>query len=149
MNPSCEVRHACLFSALAWSIVAASSTSTAADTSAAAPRAAVIVAPDAYAKDDKLGDGCWARLYRAENYGGDVLTLIGPVDVDYLSRDWGFRWDPRYHSLAVGPAATLTTFDDAHLRDKTAVFESNRRIADLDRHMGVFRSIRSMKVTCS
>lgn len=143
------MRHAYLFLALVSSICAASGASTAADTPVVTPRAAVIVASEAYAIDDKLGDGCWARLYRGENYAGDILTLIGPVDVDYLSRDWGFRWDPRYHSLAVGPAATLTTFDDAHLREKTAVFESNRRIPVLDRHMGVFRSIRSMKVTCS
>lgn len=109
----------------------------------------MIITSEAYADDEKLGDGCWARLYRREKYAGDVLTLVGPVDVDYLSRDWGFRWDPRYHSLAVGPKATLTTFDDPHLREKTAVFKSNERIPDLDRHMGVFRSIRSMKVTCS
>jgi len=39
--------------------------------------------------------------------------------------------------------------DNTRFRDRTATFKSGRRIADLNSEMGVFRSVRSIRVTCS
>ena len=71
--------------------------------------------------DEMLGGGCWARLYVQENFQGTPVTLVGPVAVDNVSREWGFPWDPRYESVRVGPAATLTLYDNTRFRDRTAV----------------------------
>ena len=112
-------------------------------------QAELMLAPGAYASDPALAGGCWARLYLAKNFTGRALTLIGPVEVDYVRSDWGFPWDPRYESLIVGPKATLTVYDDPQFRERTALFTRGKRIADLNGEMGIFRSISSMKVTCS
>jgi len=112
-------------------------------------RPALVLAPSAFASEAGLGAGCWARLYAAKAFSGEALTLVGPLEVDYVKPDWGFEWEPRYGSVAVGPKATLTLYDDTRLRDKVAVYEGAQRIADLDSRMGIFRTVRSMKVTCS
>lgn len=110
---------------------------------------AFFVAEAGRALDESFAGGCWARLYVRENFEGDPVTLVGPVAIDNVSRQWGFPWDPQYESLQVGPTATLTLYDNTRFRDRTAVFKSGRRIADMDDEMGVFRSVRSAKVSCS
>jgi hypothetical protein len=144
------MRTAHSLAAFALCIIHAAPAATApADVQDTRPRAAIILGPEDFASDAKLGNGCWARLYHAKNYSGHVLTLVGPVDIDYVQPDWGFAWDPRYESLIVGPNATLTVYDDPNLRDKVAVFRAGQRVPDLNEKMGVFRSLRSMKVSCS
>ena len=110
--------------------------------------AELLVVPPAFASE-AVTHGCWARLFLAPGFASPALTLIGPVEVDYVARDWGFAWDARYKSVRVGPRATLTLYDDPKLRDQTAVFGAGRSIADLDTEMGIFRSIRSLKVSCT
>ena len=112
------------------------------------PNAALVLGPVELASDVALGNGCWARLYLGDNFSGSVLTLVGPLEVDYLRPDWGFAWDARYESLRVGPRGTLTTYDDVQFRDRSASFGAHRSIPDLDQEMGVFRRIRSLKVSC-
>jgi hypothetical protein len=92
--------------------------------------------------------GCWAQLFLHENFAGTALTLQGPAQVENVARDWGFPWDPLYESVRVGPAATLTVYEETMFRDRTAVFGAGRAIADLDDVMGIFRSIRSVKLRC-
>ena len=110
--------------------------------------AELLVAPSGFASEATRAHGCWARLYLAENFASPALTLVGPVEVDYVTRDWGFAWDPRYKSVRVGPRATLTVYDDPRLKDRTAVFGPGRSVPDLNREMGLLRDIRSMKVSC-
>ena len=110
---------------------------------------AYVLAPQAFASDSRLAKGCWARLYLAENFAGDALTIVGPLNIDYVRPPWGFEWDPRYESVIVGPAATLTVYDDPSFANRTGSFKAGQRIADLDSEMGIFRTIRSMKVTCA
>ena len=94
-------------------------------------------------------DGCWAELFLSENFEGNALTLHGATEVDNIARDWGFPWDPLYESLRVGPRGSLTVFENPHFRDRTATFGPGRRIPDLDEAMGIFRTIRSVRLRCS
>jgi uncharacterized protein YjbI with pentapeptide repeats len=94
-------------------------------------------------------NGCWARLYVEENFKGGALTLIGPVEVANVARQWGFPWEPMYESVQVGPNASLSVFDNAEFRERTMTFDRGRKVSDLDEVMGVFRTIRSLKVRCS
>ena len=99
--------------------------------------------------EDASANGCWARLYLGERYTGQALTLTGPVEVSNITGHWGFPWDPLYESVEVGPKATLSVFDQPRFRERTMVFQHGQRVADLDTIMGLFRSIRSAKVSCS
>src|SRR5687767_11568251 len=92
--------------------------------------------------------GCWARIYKETSFKGDALVLLGPIAVAYVETDWGFSWDPQFRSLTVGPAATFTVFDNFNFGDRTATFAGGQQIADLDEHMGIFRTVRSMRLTC-
>jgi uncharacterized protein YjbI with pentapeptide repeats len=105
-------------------------------------------APAAAASPPVRG-GCWARIYKEPAFKGDSLTLVGPAEVADVATDWGFSWEPQFHSVMIGPAATFTVFDNRDYRDRTATFSGGQKIADLDERMGVFRTIRSMKLTCA
>jgi hypothetical protein len=89
-------------------------------------------------------------MYTEENFKGDSIALRGPAAIANVNvaRDWGFEWEPQYRSLSVGPRAVLTIYDNHGFRDRSATFEPARRIPDLDEEMGVFRTIRSLRLTC-
>jgi hypothetical protein len=53
-----------------------------------------------------------------------------------------------YESVEIGPRATLTIFDEPGFRERTLKFQAGQRVADLDEVMGVFRTIRSARLTC-
>jgi hypothetical protein len=113
----------------------------------AAERSSATPAPAFNSGASPAGD-CWARLYEHKNFGGRALTIPGPARIAELPPHWGFPWDPRYGSLAVGPAAVLSLFDDPDLHDRRAIFKAGAAVSDLDREMGLFRRIRSARVAC-
>jgi hypothetical protein len=108
----------------------------------------IVLVPFAYGTDEKLANGCWARLYQDENFRGDLLSVVGPVDIPN-SRVAGFEWGRRFDSVIVGPKATVTAYDNHDFRQKTATFKPGQKVPDLDEKMGFFQNIRSLKVACS
>jgi Beta/Gamma crystallin len=92
---------------------------------------------------------CWAQLYPQKSFHGTALTVTGPADLPNLPPHWGFPWEPRYESLSVGAAASISLYDDTQLHDRTATFNAGTRVEDLDRQMGLFRRIRSLSVKCT
>ena len=93
--------------------------------------------------------GCWARIYKDENFAGEVVALIGPSEVANVPTRLGFPWDPQFKSLVVGPKGVFSVFDLRNFRERTATFDGGQKVADLDNQMGVFRTIRSMKLSCT
>jgi hypothetical protein len=106
------------------------------------------VAPETIASDEHRDDACWARLYTRIGFEGEALTLLGPLDAPNVWSGGGFPWDPEFESLAVGPDATLAIYGHRNFEDRSATFGPDRRVAALDRVMGVFRKVRSLKLTC-
>lgn len=102
----------------------------------------------AFNSDVRLASDCWARLYEREDFQGRSLSISGPARISNLAPYWGFPWDPRYESLAVGSSAALSLFEDPNLRDKSVTFKAGTSVRDLDKLMGVFRQIRSVQVMC-
>lgn len=98
--------------------------------------------------DERLANGCWARLYTDENFRGEVLSVVGPVDIANASVG-GFEWGRRFNSIVVGPKATLTAYDNDNYQQRTATFRSAQRVQDLDEKMGFFENIRSLRVVCA
>lgn len=110
----------------------------------------VVLVPTPFAQDEKLANGCWARLYDSSNYEGNMLTLVGPVEIpDGASSVANFEFGRKYDSVAVGRSATLTVWDEANYQDRTAVFRPGQTVADLDERMGFFEEIKSLKLTCA
>ena len=116
---------------------------------APAATVAVLLVPIAFGMDEKLGNGCWARLYDGEQFKGDMLTLVGPVDMPDMRTAFGKDWGGSFDSIAVGPKATLTVYDNEQYRDKAATIKAGQRVPDLDTKMGFFESIRSLKIACA
>lgn len=109
----------------------------------------VVLVPFVFANDEKMAGGCWARLYESQNFAGNLLSLVGPVDVPNAKVGSGFEWGRKFDSVAVGPKATLTVYDNENYRQKTATFKPGQKVADLDEKMGMFENIRSLKIACS
>lgn len=102
----------------------------------------------AQAGGDPLRTGCWARLYGRVNYSGDVLTLVGPMDLPEVEGPFDAEWDDEIKSLHVGPAATVTVYDKKNFRDPIARFEPGRTVPQISQELGFFNEIGSMQVSC-
>jgi len=114
------------------------------------PKAPVILlVPPIFAVNTSLADGCWARLFDAQGYRGDVLTLAGPIDVPKAHVGTNFAWGRKYDSVIVGPKATLTVYDDQDYKDKAATFKPGQKVPDLNEKLGFFENIQSLKVACT
>ena len=124
------------------------STSTARESkSAAAAPPLVVVFPAMTAVNDKFSNGCWARFYGDQNYRGDTLTVAGPGDFAYLQTNHANlvrKWD----SVAVGPKATLTAYDNENFTQPVASFKPGQSVTDLDDKLGLFENVRSLRLSC-
>lgn len=110
------------------------------------PSAAIV--PSAFIRNAMLTTGCWARLYRGDNFSGERIMVAGPVDLPKSELPPSFRWGGSFDSLEVGPRATLTAFDNEDYTDRSAVFEPGLRVPDLDEKLGHLEKIRSLRLTC-
>ncbi|HEX5611135.1 MAG TPA: beta/gamma crystallin domain-containing protein, partial [Burkholderiales bacterium] len=100
---------------------------------AMAPGAPVVVlVPVAIAQAGDFGDGCWARLYDGQNFRGNELALLGPVDMANMRTAFGTDWSGQFDSVMTGPKATVTVYDNENYRQKAATIRPNQKIADLD-----------------
>ena len=108
----------------------------------------IMLVPPIFAIDAQRAGGCWARLYPDENYKGDVLLLAGPLDVP-KARVGDFDWGRKYESLVVGPDAILTVYDNEFFKDKAATFEQGKRAPKLDKKLGLFKTPRSLTLSCA
>jgi hypothetical protein len=104
--------------------------------SPAAPGAA---AADAAARQAAI-DGCWARLYDAENFIGRSVTLSGPSEMPDMQGS--------FRSIEVGPYATVITFGDEDFANESARFNAGERAANL-REPGLSDDFESLRLTCS
>lgn len=114
---------------------------------AAAP--VVVLVPFVVATEASFADGCWARLYDGQNFQGDQLSLVGPVDMPTMRTAFGKDWGGEFDSIEVGPKATLTVYDKENYAERAATFRAKQRVADLDEKMGLFEDVRSLKIACA
>lgn len=114
------------------------------------PHAPIIVlVPVQLAARDTFSNGCWARLYDSTNFEGNQLSLVGPVDMPNMRTAFGTDWSGQFDSIAVGPKARLTVYDNENYGQKAATFKPGQKAADLDEKMGTFENISSVKVACT
>lgn len=109
----------------------------------------LVLMPAIQGNSDDLGNGCWVRFYDGENFTGQMLTLVGPIDMprmDVAKPAWR-EWD----SAIVGPKAKVVTYDKDGYQDRTATLMPGQRIVSLDNdaRLGWFEDIHSVRVSCS
>ena len=110
----------------------------------------IVLVPIAIATTETFGDGCWVRLYDRTNFSGNQLSLVGPVDMPNMRTAFGTDWGGEFDSIAVGPKATVTVYDNEYYKDKAATFKPNEKIANMgDKQIGPFEDIRSLKIACA
>ena len=100
-------------------------------------------------EDPALASGCWAQFYTGRNFQGDMLTLVGPAEVQSMDRGTARQLKRDIDSVSVGPRATLQVFEHAMFRDRTVNFPANSREGGLMRKLGFGGRIEAMKLSCS
>lgn len=99
--------------------------------------------------DTTLANGCWAKLYGDNNFGGDSLTLVGPVDMHDMTGPFGVEWGEKVSSIQAGPRATVTIYDNEEFKDRAATIKPKERIAEISKRMGTFEEVKSVRVNCA
>ena len=120
-----------------------------ADAGAQNAAALVVLMPVAIASTDNLGNGCWARLYDGQNFSGATLSLVGPIEMPNMRTPFGTDWSGEFDSVAVGPKARVTVYDNENYSQRVANFDPGERIANLGGQMGLFEQVRSLKIACN
>lgn len=120
---------------------------TSAEANANAPM--IVLVPMVVATAPDFSNGCWARLYDSTDFRGNTLALVGPVDMPDMRTAFGTDWSGQFDSIAVGPKARLTVYDNEDYGEKAATFKPGQKVADLDEKMGTFENISSVKVACT
>jgi len=92
--------------------------------------------------------GCWAKFYDDQNYGGDNLTLIGPVDMAEMTGPFGIDWKGKISSVEIGPKARVLVYDNDHFKDLVTTFKPGQKSPDVSKKMGFFDEFGSVKIAC-
>lgn len=92
--------------------------------------------------------GCWAKFYDDQNFGGDNLTLMGPVDMADMTGPFGIDWKGKVSSVETGPKARVLVYDNENYRDLVATFKPGQKSADISKKMGFFDEFSSLKIAC-
>jgi hypothetical protein len=95
-----------------------------------------------------LEAGCWAQFYDERNFKGDMLTLVGPIEVGDFDKSSGRHFKHNVDSLVLGPKASLTVFEHQMFKDKSVKFQPNDREGGLVKKLGFGGRIQSMKLEC-
>ncbi len=96
-----------------------------------------------------LESGCWAQFYDERSFKGDVLTLVGPAQMDSVDKGTGRQFKRSIDSLVLGPKATLKVFEHQLFRDKSVDFSANARESGLISKLGAGGRIQSLQLSCS
>ncbi|WP_431108703.1 hypothetical protein [Variovorax paradoxus] len=145
-----NLRYLMIAGAVALGACANTNTSAPQSTAAAQnkPHPTILLVP-VRIEDPALASGCWAQFYTGRNFQGDMLTLVGPAEVQSMDRGTARQLKRDIDSVSVGPRATLQVYEHAMFRDRTVNFPANSREGGLTRKLGFGGRIEAMKLSCS
>src|SRR4029079_18195211 len=99
--------------------------------------------------DPALKAGCWAQLYDERNFKGDMLTVVGPMQIERTDKAGGRQLRRNLDSLVTGPKATLTVYEHKLFKDKSVQFGPNSKEPGLIKKLGFSGRIESFKLDCA
>ncbi len=97
---------------------------------------------------DPQAKGCWVEMYSKDNFQGDTLKLVGPIDLADMQGPFGHDWENEIESLKTGPRATISIYDNENFKEHSEWVGPGKEVENLDGRMELFDSFRSMKVEC-
>lgn len=113
------------------------------------PTAALILIPiNAPEQNQWKKKGCWAKFYDDQNYKGDNLTLLGPVDMADMTGPFKIDWKGKISSVETGPKARVLVYDNENFKDLVATFKPGQKSPDVSKKMGFFDEFSSVKIAC-
>lgn len=98
--------------------------------------------------DPALKAGCWAQLYDERNFQGDMLTLVGPMDIDTTDKAGGRQLRRKIDSIVTGPKAMVNVYEEKWFKNKSVTFGPNSKEPGLIKKLGFAGSIQSLKIAC-
>ena len=99
-------------------------------------------------EDQRLASGCWVQFYTKRDFQGDVLTMVGPSEVQSMDKGAARQLKRDIDSVSVGPRAKLDVYEHAMFKDRTTSFAPNSREGGLTRKLGFGGRIEAMKLSC-
>jgi hypothetical protein len=113
------------------------------------PAAVLLLIPiNAPEQNQWKNKGCWAKFYDDQNYRGDNLTLLGPVDMADMTGPFGIDWKGKISSVETGPKARVLVYDNENFKDLVATFKPGQKSPDVSKKMGFFDEFGSIKIAC-
>lgn len=113
------------------------------------PAAILLLIPvDAPEQNQWRKKGCWAKFHDDQNYKGDNLTLVGPVDMADMAGPFGIDWKGKISSVETGPKARVLVYDNENFKDLVATFKPGQKSPDVSKKMGFFDEFSSVKIAC-
>lgn len=92
--------------------------------------------------------GCWAKFHDNENFSGDMLTLMGPVDMPDMKGPFGIDWKGKISSVETGPKARVMVYDNENYNDLVATFKPGQKSKEVSKKLGFFDEFSSLKILC-
>lgn len=96
-----------------------------------------------------LEAGCWAQFYSAKDFKGDMLTLVGPTQLDSLDKGTAKQLKRDIDSIVTGPNTKLVVYEHRMFKDRSVEFGANSREGSLRKKLGFGGRIESIQVNCS
>jgi hypothetical protein len=95
-----------------------------------------------------LQAGCWAQFYEQKEFKGDMLTLVGPTQLDALDKGTAKQLKRDIDSIVTGPKTTLKVFEHRLFKDRMVEFAANAREGNVRKTLGFGGRIESIQLTC-
>lgn len=112
------------------------------------PQPMVVLVP-VEIQNSALAAGCWAQLYDEREFKGDMVTLVGPIELQSLDKSTGRQLRRSIDSLVLGPKASLTVYEHRMFKDRAVKFAPNAREGGLVSKLGVTGRIESLQISCN
>jgi hypothetical protein len=133
---------------LAFSTTAAPAENQSGNAPAANQPAPVIMMVPVEVSNPAMSAGCWAQLYDERNFKGDMLTLVGPMEIDSIDKSTGKQLRRNIDSIVTGPKAMVSMYQEKWFKNKSVNFGPNTKEPGLIKKLGFTGSVQSIKIAC-
>lgn len=119
-----------------------------ADTQSNQPDPMVVLVP-VEVKNPAMESGCWAQLYDEREFKGDMLTIVGPMQLQSLDKSTGRHLRRSIDSVVLGPKAKLTVYEHRMFKDRSVTFDPNAKEGSVLTKVGTTGRIESLTLDCT
>ena len=95
-----------------------------------------------------LQAGCWAQFYEQKDFKGEMLTLVGPTQLDALDKGSAKQLKRDIDSIVTGPKTVLKVYEHRLFKDRMVEFAANAREGNARKALGFGGRIESIQLTC-